>query len=152
MGCVHYCTISLSDIYIYIYIYIHTYYVIYILYIHIYICTHIILYIYYIYYIIYNIIHIYYMYTYYIRYQIYIIYYIYIHIYIIFNTYIYRERQRQRAVRQLTMYNHRHMFHSYPNFIHSGKFLVNNRSKVCAFSPKFKCIHQLCHLSDSKGK
>ena len=72
--------------------------------------------------------------------------YIYIYIYHICN------KCRERTDRQLAICNDMHMFSPYPKFIHFEKLLPRNRSKEYAFSPTFKCIHQLCLLSGRKGK
>ena len=98
---------------------------------------------------------------------IYIYIYIYIFIYIrliniyryytcmyvyVYNIYYICNKYRERTDRQLATYNDIHMFPLYPNFIHFEKLLLHNKSKECAFSPTFKCIHQLCLLSGRKGK
>ena len=63
-----------------------------------------------------------------------------------------RETERERADTGLAKYYDMHMFPPYPNFIHFEKHLLHNRLKEYAFSPTFKCIHQLCLLSGRKGK
>ena len=82
-------------------------------------------------------------------YRYYICMYVYVYnIYSIYVINIYIER----ADRYLAIYNDIHMLPPYPNFIHFEKLLLHKRSKEYAFSPTFKCIHQLCLMSGRKEK